>query len=177
MNRFLFGFYNPNHVAALACAIVPLCWGWMRYMWLGRVLFVLLCVMLALTQSRTGLTVLVQKGLPLFIKVGNGRRCATGRVGCVDDACIFMLPFFRAPEYFSKFRYLGVDGSGATRPMALRATTKAGGIEAGCCATLMCRAALWLETSSRHVLRATSRHMSSPLAPDTKTASAAHENA
>ena len=57
--RFSFGFYNPNHAAALVCAIVPLCWGWMRYVWLGRVLFVLLCVMLALTQSRTGLIVLV----------------------------------------------------------------------------------------------------------------------
>ena len=54
-----FGFTNPNHAAALACAIVPLCWGWMRCVWLGRVLFVLLCVMLALTQSRTGLIVLV----------------------------------------------------------------------------------------------------------------------
>ena len=45
--RFSFGFYNPNHAAALVCAFIPLCWGWMRCVWLGRVLFVLLCVMLA----------------------------------------------------------------------------------------------------------------------------------
>ena len=45
-------------------------------------------------------------------------------------AFIFMLPFFRAPEYFSKFRYLGVDGSGATSPgaLTLRATTKAASV-------------------------------------------------
>ena len=57
--RMGFGFFNPSHAAAAICALFPFCWGWMRYMWLGRVLFVLLCVMLALTQSRTGLIVLV----------------------------------------------------------------------------------------------------------------------
>ena len=56
--RYSFGFYNPNHAAALVCAVIPLCWGWMRCVWLGRMLFVLLCVMLALTQSRTGVIAL-----------------------------------------------------------------------------------------------------------------------
>ena len=42
MDRYSFGFYNPNHAAALVCATVPLCWGWMRCVWLGRLLFVLL---------------------------------------------------------------------------------------------------------------------------------------
>ena len=51
---------------------------------------------------------------------------------------------------------------------ALRATTKAGDVEAGCCATVMRRAALWLETSYRHVRRVASRLSSPPLAPDTK---------
>ncbi len=41
--------------------------------------------------------------------------------------------------------------------LALRATTKSGGVEAGCCATLMLRDAPWLETSSRHVRRVASR--------------------
>ena len=95
-----FGFANPNHAAAAICALFPFCWGWMRCVWLGRVLFVLLCVMLALTQSRTGLIVLVQKGLPLFIKVGNGRRCATGRVGCVDDAIYFHAAIFSCTRVF-----------------------------------------------------------------------------
>ena len=31
--RLSFGFHNPNHVAALACAFLPLCWGWRRAAW------------------------------------------------------------------------------------------------------------------------------------------------
>ena len=27
------GFGNPNHAAALACALLPLCWGWRRAAW------------------------------------------------------------------------------------------------------------------------------------------------
>ena len=71
-----FGFTNPNHAAAAICALFPLCCGWMRYMWLGRVMFVLLCVMLALTQSRTGLIVLVlEMSAWWFFK---SRNCRTG---------------------------------------------------------------------------------------------------
>ena len=62
---------------------------------------------------------------------------------------------------------------------ALRATTNSGRVEAGCCATLMRRAAPWPETSSsalcamedkssRHVRRVASRLPSPPLAPVTK---------
>ena len=36
--RIALGFHNPNHAAALACAVLPLCWGWGRKAWLGRVL-------------------------------------------------------------------------------------------------------------------------------------------
>ena len=45
-------------------------------MWLGRVLFVLLCVMLALTQSRTGLIVLVLEMSAWW--VFKSRNCRTG---------------------------------------------------------------------------------------------------
>ena len=65
----------------------------------------------------------------------------------------------------------------ANRSLALRATTKSGRVEAGCCATLMRRAAPWPETSSRHVRSVASRLSSPPLAPDTNAASAAHEPA
>ena len=58
---------------------------------------------------------------------------------------------------------------------ALRATTKSGRVEAGCCAALMRRAAPWPETASRHVRRVASRLPSPPLAPVTNAASAAHE--
>ena len=51
---------------------------------------------------------------------------------------------------------------------ALRATTNAGRVEAGCCATLMRGVALELEHASRPVRRSASRLLSPPLAPDTK---------
>ena len=36
MDRLSFGFHNPNHAAALACALLPLCLGWRRAAWVGR---------------------------------------------------------------------------------------------------------------------------------------------
>ena len=27
-DRLAFGFYNPNHAAAMICALFPFCWGW-----------------------------------------------------------------------------------------------------------------------------------------------------
>ena len=54
MERFVLGFQNPNHAAAAACALLPLCWGWRRCAWIGRALSAALVVALAATQSRTG---------------------------------------------------------------------------------------------------------------------------
>ena len=34
--RLTFGFHNPNHAAALVCALLPLCLGWRRAAWAGR---------------------------------------------------------------------------------------------------------------------------------------------
>ena len=67
--RFAFGFFNPNHAAAMICAVAPFLWGW----WIGKVerrgeggqwrfavpyvLNAALCVMLAMTYSRTGMVV------------------------------------------------------------------------------------------------------------------------
>ena len=56
-DRLSFGFHNPNHAAALVCALLPLCWGWRRAAWVGRGLAVGLFAALLLTQSRTGLIV------------------------------------------------------------------------------------------------------------------------
>ena len=42
VDRLSFGFGNPNHAAALACALLPLCWGWRRTAWIGRTLSVAL---------------------------------------------------------------------------------------------------------------------------------------
>lgn len=57
IERLSFGFQNPNHAAALVCALLPLCWGWGRRAWFGCVLSGGLFAMLLLTQSRTGLLV------------------------------------------------------------------------------------------------------------------------
>ena len=53
-----FGFYNPNHAAALICAIFPFLWGWKKYAWIGWFLTFLLTVPLVMTYSRTGVLVL-----------------------------------------------------------------------------------------------------------------------
>ena len=57
IDRLTFGFHNPNHAAALACALLPLCWGWRRAAWAGRALALALFAAVLLTQSRTGLLV------------------------------------------------------------------------------------------------------------------------
>ena len=56
--RHTFGYFNPNHAAAIICAQLPLCWGWRRCAWLGWIAFAALCMMLAMTQSRTGLVLM-----------------------------------------------------------------------------------------------------------------------
>jgi hypothetical protein len=35
-DRAAIGFANPNHAAAVICALLPFCWGWRRYPWLWR---------------------------------------------------------------------------------------------------------------------------------------------
>lgn len=57
MGRIAFGFLNPNHAAAMICAVLPLCWGWRRARRVGWLLSAALAVALAATQSRTGLLV------------------------------------------------------------------------------------------------------------------------
>ena len=57
--RHGFGFYNPNHAAALICALAPFCWGWRgMWRWCGYAAFTALCAALALTYSRAGMAVL-----------------------------------------------------------------------------------------------------------------------
>ena len=62
-----FGFANPNHAAAAICAAFPFFWGWGgRWRWAGRIAGVALCVMLAMTYSRTGMAVLVMEAAVLW---------------------------------------------------------------------------------------------------------------
>ena len=53
-----FGFYNPNHAAALICALFPFLWGWKKYAWIGWMITFLLTIPLVMTYSRTGVLVL-----------------------------------------------------------------------------------------------------------------------
>ena len=39
-----FGFYNPNHAAALICALFPFLWGWKKYAWIGWMITFLLTI-------------------------------------------------------------------------------------------------------------------------------------
>lgn len=67
MVRLGFGFANPNHAAAVICALFPFCWGWRgRWRWAGRIAGVALCAMLAMTYSRTGFVVLVLEAAVLW---------------------------------------------------------------------------------------------------------------
>ena len=62
-----FGFANPNHAAAAICAAFPFCWGWGGvWRWVGRLIGAALCVMLAMTYSRTGFVVLVIEAAVLW---------------------------------------------------------------------------------------------------------------
>ncbi|MGN0833323.1 MAG: hypothetical protein ACI4RD_06705 [Kiritimatiellia bacterium] len=71
IDRCTIGFTNPNHAAAMICALLPLCWGWRRAAWFGRVVALALFAALLLTQSRTGLIV---AGLETFALLWCGRR-------------------------------------------------------------------------------------------------------
>ena len=65
--RMGFGFFNPNHAAALICAVIPFCWGWRyKWRWVGRLVGVALCVMLAMTYSRTGMVVFAMEAAVLW---------------------------------------------------------------------------------------------------------------
>ena len=70
-----FGFANPNHAAAFACALLPFCWEWTRHRRLGRILSAALVTALLLTFSRTGAVVLALSwGAWLWVRRGEGTR-------------------------------------------------------------------------------------------------------
>lgn len=73
MVRYGFGFYNPNHAAALFCAILPFLWA-MRRRWLAAGLSMAVVILLALTFSRTGMAVLLLEGAFYFGRSPEWRR-------------------------------------------------------------------------------------------------------
>ena len=62
-----FGFYNPNHAAALICALFQFLWGWKKYAWIGWMITFLLTIPLVMTYSRTGVLVLAFELAAYFI--------------------------------------------------------------------------------------------------------------
>ena len=82
--RMGFGFFNPNHAAAAICAAFPFCWGWRgKWRWAGWLVGVVLCVMLALTYSRTGMAVLAIEAILLW---GGRKILLSGMIGHVETS-------------------------------------------------------------------------------------------
>ena len=93
LDRLSFGFHNPNHAAALVCALLPLCFGWRRAVWVGRGLAAGLFAALLLTQSRTGLLVATLEGATWWaMRRGNGGFHISdlrGRMGFRSQRAVF----------------------------------------------------------------------------------------
>ena len=93
LDRLAFGFHNPNHAAALVCALLPLCLGWRRATWVGRGLAAGLFAALLLTQSRTGLIVAALEGAAWWaMRRGNGGFHISdlrGRMGFRSQRAVF----------------------------------------------------------------------------------------
>lgn len=77
--RQSFGFYNPNHAAALFTLIMPFAWAmffysksrWMKAV--GALITVLMTVALAMTFSRTGALVLVVEAVMFYLLTARGQ--------------------------------------------------------------------------------------------------------
>ena len=108
-----FGFHNPNHAAALACALLPLCWGWRRAAWAGRALALALFAAVLLTQSRTGLLVAVLEGAAWWAfrrRAGWTRGSACLPAKALGLAALLALALWRIGPR------LALDGSALNRP-------------------------------------------------------------
>ena len=79
-----FGFANPNHAAAAICALFPFCWGWRgKWRWAGRIVGVALCVMLAMTYSRTGMLLIAIEAVLLW---GGRKILLPGMIGHAETS-------------------------------------------------------------------------------------------
>ena len=115
--RFGFGFANPNHAAAAICALSPFCWGLCgKWRWAGRLVGVVLCVMLAMTYSRTGVVVLAIEATALIkCKIENVKCKMPGGVASrLINFTFFTLPFTFALWWM--WPRLALDGAILNRP-------------------------------------------------------------
>ena len=113
LDRLAFGFHNPNHAAALACALLPLCWGWRRAAWAGRALALALFAAVLLTQSRTGLLVAGLEGAMWWrLRKGRFRVSTLGshRLAAAGIAALAVAALWRM------WPRMALDGSMLNRP-------------------------------------------------------------
>ena len=117
--RMGFGFFNPNHAAAAICALFPFCWGWRgRWHWAGRLIGAALCVMLAMTYSRTGFVVLVIEAAVLWWRGALGSAHPTsvrGRRWNAVPTLSITLPVLAVAAWWMWPR-LALDGAVMNRP-------------------------------------------------------------
>ena len=125
--RYSFGFGNPNHAAALACAFLPLCWGWRRVAWAGRILSAALFAAILLTQSRTGILVAALEWVAWCL-LSAWSRHAANRPSAPEDAprrriaesFLLRLPVAVSVAAIALWRMwprLSIDGSILNRPL------------------------------------------------------------
>ena len=115
--RMGFGFFNPNHAAALICAVIPFCWGWRgRWHWAGWIVGVALCVMLAMTYSRTGAVVAAMEAAALSkCKIENVKcKMLSGVASRLINFTFYTLPFTFALWWM--WPRLALDGAVMNRP-------------------------------------------------------------
>ena len=127
VDRLSFGFHNPNHAAALACALLPLCWGWRRMAWAGRGLSAALFAAILLTQSRTGILVAALEWVAWCL-LSAWSRHAANRPSAPEDAprrriaesFLLRLPVAVSVAAIALWRMwprLSLDGSILNRPL------------------------------------------------------------
>ncbi len=123
-----FGFANPNHAAAAICAAFPFCWGWggaagvrdlalrRALRWAGRIAGVALCVMLAMTYSRTGMLLMAIEAIAMS-------KCKIENVKCKIPSGVasrlFKFTFYTLPFTFAlwwMWPRLALDGAILNRP-------------------------------------------------------------
>ena len=122
-----FCFANPNHAAAAICALFPFCWGWGgRWRWVGWLVGVSLCVMLAMTYSRTGMVVFaMEAAVLLWCKMAASKaeaalphplRLSSGRCCCVLATAVVVA----AIAAWWMWPRMALDGAVMNRPRGLR---------------------------------------------------------
>ena len=111
--RHAFGFANPNHAAAAICALFPFCWGWRgAWRWAGRLGGVALCIMLAMTYSRTGVALMAIEAIAMSELKVESVKCKALRWLCLLSAALLVMGF----ALWWMWPRIALDGAILNRP-------------------------------------------------------------